>query len=960
MSDDLHDSSTASQSWSGDSTVPGGERDESFAPESGTVVDRYTVLSTLGRGASGVVVAAFDPKLDRKVALKFLYREVAGDADHARLKREAQALARLTHPNVIRVHDVGTYQGRVFMATELVEGSDLATWRETSKPSWREVVRVMLAAGEGLAAAHSAGLVHRDFKPRNVLVGHDGRPRVTDFGQARGYEEAHPSDRERTLSETNQLQGSDLDHPVLDTTLTRSGALVGTPAYMSPEALQGAPPDPRADQFGFCVSLYEMLWGRRPFLGNTMASLAIAIENGQIEAPPALPRVPRGLRAALWKGLSVDSELRHPSMRALLRAMRRAIYWPRRVAWVVLPATVATATAVVAWPSIPLTEDYCAQHERRLERAWGPAQQDQIEDAFVATGLGYAPQTWTRVRAHVDGVAQTWLTAQHETCEALAAGEAVDDRMLCLHRRYQELHSLVGVLSQADDKVVQHAVEAARALELDAACDEERRSTMPADPEARRQRERIDAVISQARVALNAGRRSEALDAARAAVALAEGTGQRWSEAEAKLALALALDDDGDPKPVEAALDAAYTAALAAKHDVVVAEAAMGVAGSVARRGEFTEADRWLDLAQVAVERSNDGTNQLESTLENTRGRVAHHHGDFAGGLTHFRASLALDEDHGRGDDPTHGGVLLNIGLSLANLGRYDESLEALEDALAREQYNYGEGHPRVVRVLNTMCHVRGYAGQIEAALQACNQGITYVRANGGERSPQLVHLHTNLGVVLFRAGRLAETETAYTQALRLGEEIYGNADPLVGNLLNNLGVLYVEMGEHGKAQEIYGRAMVLFEGVFGSEHPTTGILRTNLAMAFANDGKLDEAEHLVLESIAVLERTLGKDHVDMALSLAELARIHERRGQLPEAVPLFERAIELREAAGGEPLELADSKYGLGLVVWELGERARARALLTQARTLYDQSGGEWSKRVEELDQWLSEHPQR
>jgi len=948
---DSRPSDSASRSWSGDSTVPGGERDEGFEPPSGTVVDRYVVLSTLGRGASGVVVAAFDPKLDRKVALKFLHRNVASDADHARLKGEAQALARLTHPNVIRVHDVGTFEGRVFMATELVEGSDLATWRAETKPGWREVVRVMIAAGQGLAAAHSAGLVHRDFKPRNILIGANGRPRVTDFGQARGVEDVSLSSSDSdTSSEISAADG------VLGTTLTHGGALVGTPAYMSPEALGGAAPDPYTDQFGFCVSLHEMLWGERPFRGTTLASLAEAIRSGNIEPPPRRPRVPRSLRTAVRRGLAADPAARHASMTALLTALERAISWPRRVGWVVLPAAMASALAVAAWPTTPLAEDYCAQHDRRLERIWGDEPQERIEQAFAATELSYSATAWTRVHAHLDGVAAAWLSAQHEVCEADARGEAVDGRMLCLHRRYQELSSLVNALTHADAEVVEHALQAARALEIDVSCEDEVPPGMDTrDPVARREQEKANAALSQANTALEMGHRLEALADAEAAVAITEAAGLRWSEAEARMLRARALSDDGDPKPVEDAMDAAYAAAIAAGNDRVVAQSAMGLAGLLARHGEFEAADRWLDLAQSALDHREDDHGSLESQLANARGSVDFHRGQIDEALAHFRASLAIDEAKGRGEDPSLGGVQLNIGLCLSNLGRYDEALEALEDSLARTQYHYGESHPKAVRVLSSLCHVRGYAGQIDAALEACHEGIALIRENGDTPNPQLVHLHTNLGVVLFRAGRLRETEETYLQTLALGEEIFGSADPMVGNLLNNLGVLYVEMEQLDKAQEYYGRAVILFEGVFGSDHPTTGILRTNLAMAYANDGKLDEAETLVRQSIDILERTRGEESVELALSLAELARIHERRGELVQAVPLFERAMALRETAGGEAIELADTKYGLGLVVWELGERERGRTLLDQARELYRQAGGDWQKNVDEIDAWFS-----
>jgi tetratricopeptide (TPR) repeat protein/tRNA A-37 threonylcarbamoyl transferase component Bud32 len=954
---------SASTSWSGDRTLPE-EASDGFEPPAGTVVGRYTVLSTVGRGAAGVVVAAFDPQLDRKVALKFLHRRLATDADHERLRSEAQALARLTHTNVIRVHDVGTFEGRVFMATEYVDGRDLASWRAERRPGWREVIDVMLAAGEGLAAAHAAGLVHRDFKPRNVLLGSDGRPRVTDFGLARGYED-QPSAVARSAHDHDDDAAHDIDPEAslersFDGLLTRTGVLAGTPAYMAPEQLEGAPADPRADQWSFCVSLHELLWGQRPFEGGDLRGLAAAIRAGRLTPPPAFPRVPAGVRRVLRQGLSNDPARRFPSIDALLVALRRAAHWRRRAGWLALPAALSlTATAAIAWPSPPPhAVDYCEEHDRRLDALWGPAQHDAIERAFVDTGLPYAPTAWARVRDHVDGFAEAWRTAERDACEAEARGEPVGERMLCLHRRFQGLRSLVELLSQADAAVVEHAVEAAQALETIESCESDGRPAPPADPETREQLEALDDVLARARVAGRAGRRDESLALAKEAVRMADSLRLRWPQAEARFAEAIAADDDGDGKAALVAFEAAFSAGIAAGHDDVVARSALGMAGLVARVGDFEAADRWLELAAAAIDRHGDRDGELASALESTRGRTDFHRGDFESALAHFRRTLELDQAAGRGDGPSQGSTHLNVGLALSSLGRNEDALVSLDDALAREQHHYGQAHPRAVRVLNSLCHVRSYAGRIDAAIEACEEGIALTRTAGSTDDPKLVHLYTNYGAVLFRAGRYGDTETAYLEALALAERIYGESDPMVGNVLNNLGVLYVDTGELAKAQANYGRALVLFDAAFGTEHPTTGILRTNLAMAYSNDGKLDEAERLLRQSIEVLGKTLGEDHVDLALSLAELGRLQSRRDRPREALPLFERAQALREAAGGEPIELADTKYGLALAAWEVGQKPRAHALLGQARRLYEEAGGERLVRLEEIDAWLAAHP--
>jgi tetratricopeptide (TPR) repeat protein len=952
-----HARASASLSWSGDSTLPQEAAGDGFEPPTGTVVGRYTVLSTLGRGAAGVVVAAFDPQLDRKVALKFLHRRLATDADHERLRSEAQALARLTHTNVIRVHDVGTFEGRVFMATELVDGRDLASWRAERSPSWREVIDVMLAAGEGLASAHAAGLVHRDFKPRNVLLGADGRPRVTDFGQARGYEATEVGPRAWTEADAE----ASIEESPMEGSLTRTGMLAGTPAYMAPEQLDGAPADPRADQWSFCVSLHELLWGQRPFHGQDLRSLSAAIRAGRITPPPARPRVPAGVRKLLRRGLSLDPAQRFPSMDALLRALRRTTLWRRRTGLVALPAALAVAAvAVVAWPSAPpQAVDYCEEHDRRLDALWGPERQEAIERAFGATGLPYAATTWARVRDHVDGFAAQWRTAQRGACEAEARGEPVGGRMLCLHRRYEGLRSLVELLEQADAAVVEHAVEAARALETVESCEsDDGRPAPPADPETRRELEELDALLSRVRVEEQAGRHPQARAIAEQAVLAADALGLRWSQAEARFAQAVAADDDGDGKPALAAYEAAFSAAIAAGHDDVVARAALSMAGLSSRTGEFAEADRWLELGAAAIDRRADGADELRAELESERGAVDFHRGAFDSALEHFRRTLELEQAAGRGDHPSRGATYLNMGLALTRLGRYEDSLASLDEALTREQHHFGESHPRVVRVLSSLCEVRSYVGRMEEALGACEQGLAFTKETTTTDDPRLVHLLTNYGTVLFRAGRYADTERVYLEALAMAERVYGKDDPMVGNLLNNLGVLYVDTKELAKAQAQYGRALTLFETAFGPEHPAVGILRTNLAMAYANDGKLDEAEALLRQSIEVLTKTLGEDHVDLALSLAELGRVQSRRGRHRDAIPLFERAEALREKAGGEAIELADTKYSLALSAWEVGQEQRAHTLLGQARALYEEAGGERLSKLEEIDAWLAAHP--
>jgi hypothetical protein len=281
----------------------------SAAPHPGTQIGRHTVLEVLGQGGMGIVVAAYDPHLDRRVALKFL-SSVDGDGHtelRHRLLREARAMAKLRHANVVSVYDVGEHEGEVYLAMEHVEGGTLrhavAQRRAEQRADWKPILELFIAAGRGLAAAHAAGMVHRDFKPENVFVDHGGRVVVGDFGLV-GARAVRDSSGGR-------------DEPT-DDRLTKAGSVVGTPAYMAPEQQNNAAVDARADQFAFCVSLYEALYGERPFAGANRAEYRRAVMRGEIRPPPPGPKVPQWLRAALVRGLAVNPEARFPSMEALL------------------------------------------------------------------------------------------------------------------------------------------------------------------------------------------------------------------------------------------------------------------------------------------------------------------------------------------------------------------------------------------------------------------------------------------------------------------------------------------------------------------------------------------------------------------------------------------------------------------------------------------------------------------
>jgi predicted Ser/Thr protein kinase len=278
----------------------------------GTRIGRYAVESVVGAGGMGAVYAAHDPELERRVAIKLVHRRIDQPEEH--LRQEARAMARLAHPNVVQIYDVGLHGGRTYIAMELVEGRTLRSWLQEAPRSSAEIVAAFVGAGRGLSAAHDAGLLHRDFKPDNVFVARDGRVKVGDFGLARPVEAVEERNAER-----------------------RQKTACGTPAYLAPEVIAGLSPSVASDQFSFCVSLWEGLHGRRPFSGTNVLTLLEEARAGRIQ-PPAR-RIPAWLRRVVLRGLAADPAARHPSMAALLRALAPE---PRRVR---LPAAAALAAA---------------------------------------------------------------------------------------------------------------------------------------------------------------------------------------------------------------------------------------------------------------------------------------------------------------------------------------------------------------------------------------------------------------------------------------------------------------------------------------------------------------------------------------------------------------------------------------------------------------------------------------
>jgi len=409
----------------------------------------------------GVVYSAHDPQLDRKIALKLLRSDAVSPEERAplrdRLLSEAQAMAKLAHPNVVAVHDVGSFGDSVFIAMELVDGQTLTRWLAERPRRWREVVAVFVAAGRGLAAAHAAGLVHRDFKPDNLLVGKDGRIRVSDFGLA------------QTVAPSTPTGDLDLDLAGAGA-MTTTRELAGTPYYMAPEQHLGEVTSARSDQFSFCVVLYAALAGEHPFAASSYVELADAVTHGRLRPPPRRDRMPRWLHRVLIRGLSVAPGDRYPSIDDLLARLARD---PVRQLWrglaITLPAAALLGGGVLALRAHD-ARLMCQGAERKLAGVWEPQRARVIERAFRGSGHPHAAAAFDEVSRRLDRYTRSWVAMHTEACEATRIrGEQPESvlglRMMCLDARLRGVRALTDRFASAGMELVDRAPHAVKALE---------------------------------------------------------------------------------------------------------------------------------------------------------------------------------------------------------------------------------------------------------------------------------------------------------------------------------------------------------------------------------------------------------------------------------------------------------------------------------------------------------------
>ncbi len=921
-------------------------------------IGRYIVLGEVGRGGMGVVLTAYDPKLERKVALKVLQERDRSDArriatGQERLQREARALAKLTHPNIVTVHDVDVFDGQLYMAMEFVDGQSMQTWLGQRARSWREILTVFVSAARGLAAAHAAGIVHRDFKPANVLISPgDKRVRVLDFGLAQTAE---------TAESHSHCDDDDDDVPARAPRLTAVGRRVGTPAYMAPEQILNTEVGPQADQFAFGVSLYEALYGVPPFRGDAKAAMYDAIE-GRI-APPPKDRereVPGWLSKAVFRMLAADPALRFPGMLAVIDALERRAEVRRRRKLVIAGAATLVAGSVAAAWSLGRRGGMCEEPPGSLAEAWNAARREQIADAFGKTALPYAQAAWQRAAAVIDGRAAAWTKSWHDVCEAThVRGEQsatlLDARMGCLRATQRELAATLDMLDEPDGELTEQAVTIALGLRDPASCigfdpgqvplvAEEERATVDA----------IEALLAETRARIAAAREADALATAGRAREMAASIRHTPTRIEAAVLFGTAQARAGKAADARAILAEAIAEAASAGLAATEAVAWIEYARAISREAKPQVDVPTLRVAADAALKRAGNSATLRAEFQHEIGNIHSNAGDSAAAVASLGDALRLFIGELGQQHPDVARTRSDLALALVRSRRYAEAEIQLRDALNVAEAVHGPEHPVVASICLNLANVllEG-AGEFDDA-EALLERARTIRARAfGREHPRVADTLVSIGSLQRRRGEDQAAVATVEQAIAILRRSKGDRRPLA-QALGTLANIHVAAGEGARALAALDQAAAIWRELVGEEHAIVGRMRARRCDAMRLAGDLEAARSECAAGLTMLAAKLTRPHRDIVDAERMAAALANDEGRREEARDLAQSSMDGSEALGDGPARRA-AAFELMRAVWADPKRVSDRdRLLAELEAPSADDDPALTRRVRA---WISQH---
>ncbi len=908
-------------------TPPSSNEDDGTIPE---CLGRYAILRLLGRGGMGVVYLARDEELGREVALKVLPAGRHGEVARARLRREARTLAQLEHPHVVAVHDVGEAEGQLYLAMAYVAGPTLKGWLAAHPRPWREVLPVFIEAARGLAAAHAAGLVHRDFKPDNVLIDEGGHARVVDFGLARAVQAAEagegthtdPEDGGATPEGAASAATGEAD---LQQTLTRTGAVMGTPAYMSPEQHIGDVTDAATDQFSFCVALWEGLYGERPFPGRTHTALAAAVLDGRVSPPPSNPRVPKALATVLRRGLSVDARRRWPDMGALIEALeaipRRRRNLARGLGGLGLAAGLVGGTLLLVPDAPGAAPPVCEDTSARVDPVWTAERRANVDEAFARVGGQEAEGTRQLVLARLDGYVERLRGGFEEACldtevRQLVSPELRDRRVACLGARVDALDATARVLESLDREALRQSTAMVNALPAIDRCADldylEARLPDPDDPTQAEEVARARRLAADAEAALGAVRLPEVDEALTQARAIAEEVDHPPLDVELDWIEGRLLGRKGDYEGAVTKLEATYHEAFGMGHDDVAVPTALEMIYAVGY--DLREPERGLEWARHAE--------SLIARTGDQRGRAE---------LMHNRAEMYLA------------------------LGEPEKAEALLQESLALKRQEFGPRSVQVAKTLNNLSNALVDLDRKDEARQALEEAIAIKLAALGDYSTSTAGAMSNLGLLLWKAGEYDEAIRHHQRALEIFRRAYGEGHRSVVGTTLNLGLAYRGAGREAEALPLLETALADARAWPRPIPPLESQILNALAGCHQGLGDLEEAEKAYREVLALDEEHNGPKSPALAKSLLGLAEVANLSGEHEAAIEWAERILELERQTDVHGWQTADAHLSIAEASLALDERKGARHHAELARDGFAAEGGRMKGNLAEAEALLA-----
>lgn len=859
----------------------------------------------------GVVYAAYDERLDRKVAIKLLHASATGDSvGRARLVREAQAMAKVAHPNVAHVYEVAQHESRVYVVMQFIDGVDLAAWRKRDAPGWEVAARAYVQAGNGLAAAHAVGLVHRDFKPSNVMIDVSGHVRVLDFGIARAMDEVVPTERDVSLEDIHELR-------------TRTGAVVGTPAYLPPEVLRGEKADQRSDQFSFCVSMFETIYGRRPFGSGKVSDLIVALLDGR---PPQKPdsNVPGWVFRVLSRGLRADPAQRYDSMGSLLQAIDRGLRGNR--AWLGLASL--GGLAAVGGVAVALggegDVDPCPIDRDALGDAWSSARRDAAGASVMSLDATFAADAWGRAEARVESYADAWVKGMRDACEAtrvrgVQSERTFDLRTHCLSDRRRELDALTRVLTEADLKTLETLDQTLAALTPIRVCETPTLElTDEPPPGAAAAVDEIQNDLARAHALERAGRDTEGADLAEEVVARAERIDMPSLHAWVAHRSAEVVRDAGSYDRSLVLYRRAYFGFVARGDAVGATAAAADLAELHGRRAELSAGLEWIRHGEASLSSLSDPPPTLQVNVGYARAWIVKEQGDLERATQLLEENLEFIDANGLRGYRTRQ-VLAD---TLSWRGRWAQAIDMYEAEIAGCADRVGSEHPRCIKLESNLAFTLLKKGDIEAARARFDDLVTRAR-------------------VTFSGGDGEEMDT----------------------LLNNAAGAYERVGLFDAAQQLFEEVHASRKDRLGPEHPLTAHPLNNLGNVYVSLEDWDKAEEHFSKALVILEKAQGPMHLHVSFPVHGLGLVARERGDVDAEIRLFRRVAEIRAAADASPESKAASWLELTHSLSKLpGNEPEARASAERSRVALEAASDEQGEDLDEiraeLRRWFEAHP--